>query len=52
MDHIDADKILVSKKESCGTNKLFKIFIGYNGDRVIRLLYIKHSQMIGYAKRF
>ena len=52
IDHIDADKILVSKKESCGTNKLFKIFIGYNGDRVIRLLYIKHSQMIGYAKRF
>ena len=29
IDKIDVDKILVSKEEQCGTNNLFKYFIGY-----------------------
>ena len=30
IDEIDVDKILVSKKESYGTNKSIRYFIGYN----------------------
>ena len=52
IDGIDADKILVSKKEPYGTNKSIKYFIGYNNDNVIRPLCIKLPQMIGYAKCF
>ena len=44
---IDTNKILVSKKESYGTKKSLKYFIGYNDNDVIRQLYIKISQMIG-----
>ena len=32
IDDIDVNKILVSKKESYGTKKSLKYFIGYNGD--------------------
>ena len=42
IDDIDVNKILVSKKESCGTTKSLKYFIGYNDDDdVIRPLCIK-----------
>ena len=44
-------KILVSKKEPFRANKLIKYFIGYNDD-VIKPLYIKVPQMIGYVKHF
>ena len=50
---LDVNKILVSKKESYGTKNSLKYFIGYNDDDdVIRPLYIKLPQMIGYVKHF
>ena len=52
IDHIDVNKILVSKKEPYGTNKSIKYFIEYNHDDFIRVLCIKLPQMIGYAKCF
>ena len=51
VDEIHVDKILVSKKESYGTNKSIKYFIRYN-DGAIRPLCIKLPQMIGYVKYF
>ena len=44
--------MLVSKKESYGTKNSLEYFIGYNDDDVIRPLFIKLSQMIGYVKHF
>ena len=41
-----------SKKESHGTKKLSKYFIGYNDDNVITPLRIRLPQMIGSAKYF
>ena len=52
MDDMDANKILVSKREPYGKKSSFKYFIGYNGNDNIRSLCIKLSQMIGYAKYF
>ena len=52
IDDIDVNKILVSNKELYGKKNSFKYFIGYNHDDVIRPLYIKLSQMIGYVKHF
>ena len=49
---LDVDKIFVSKKESYDTKNSLKYFIGYNDDDVIRPLYIKLPQMIGYVKNF
>ena len=40
------------KKEPYGANKSIKYFIGYKDYRVIRPLYIKLPEMIGYAKCF
>ena len=40
-DDIDVNKILVKKS--------LKYFVGYNDDDVIRPLFIKLPQMIGYA---
>ena len=51
LNDIDINKILVSKKESYGTNSL-KYFIGYNDGDVIRSLCILLPKMIGYVKRF
>ena len=45
-------KILVSKEEPYGSKNLFKYFIGYNDNDVIRALCIKLPQMIGYVKSF
>ena len=47
---LDADKVLVSKKDSCGTKNSLKYFIGYNDDDVLRPLSIKLPQIIGYVK--
>ena len=50
---INADKILISKKESYGKKGSLKYFIGYNDeDNIIRPLTIKLPQMIGYVKNF
>ena len=38
IEDIDANKILVSKKEAYGTKNSFKYFIGYNDNDVIRPL--------------
>ena len=46
-DDIDADRILVPKKEPNGTNYSIKYLIGYNDDDVIRSPCIKLPQMIG-----
>ena len=53
IDDIDVDKILISKKVSYSISKgSFKYFIGYNEDNVIRPIYTKFLQMIGYVKYF
>ena len=44
IDDIDVNKILVSKKEQYGKYNSFKYFIGYNGNDVIRQLYLSISQ--------
>ena len=49
IDDIDINKILVSKKESCGTQNVLKYFIGYNDD-VIGPLFVRLPQMRGYSK--
>ena len=52
IDDIDANKILVSKKEPYGTKNTLKYFIGYNDNDVIRPLCLRLPQMTGYAKKF
>ena len=52
LNDTDANKILVSKKESYGTKNSLKYFIVYNDDDVIKLLCINLPQMIGYVKQF
>ena len=52
IDDINVNKILTSKKESYGTNKLTKCFIGYYDGDVIRSLCVKLLQMIGWVKCF
>ena len=49
---MDTNKVVASKKESCGAKNSFKFFVGYNDDDVIRLLCIRLPQMTGYAKKF
>ena len=48
----DVNKTLVSKKESYGTKKSLKYFIGYNDNDVIRSLCVRLPQMTGYARKF
>ena len=52
VDDIDANEILVSKEEPCGTKNSFKYFIGYNDNEVSRPLCIKLPQMTGYVRKF
>ena len=52
IEDIDANKMLVSKKEAYGTKNSFKYFIGYNDNDVIRPLLVKLPQMTGYARKF
>ena len=52
IDGIDANKILVSKKEPHSTKNSFKYFIGYYDNDVIRSLCIKLPQMTGYVRKF
>ena len=51
-DHIDVNKILVSKKEQYGKYNSFKYFVGYNDNDVIRPLYLFISQTTGYINKF
>ena len=52
IDDLDVNKILVSKIETYGKYNLFKYFIGYNDNDVIRPLYLELSQMTGYINEF
>ena len=52
IDGIDLDKILVSKKEQYGKNNLFKYFIGYNDNDIIRPLFVKLPQTTSYINKF
>ena len=51
-DDINANKMLVSKKETYGKYNSFKYFIGYNDNDVIRSLCLKFSKMTGYVNEF
>ena len=51
IDDIDANKILVSKKEQYGKYNSSKYFIGYNDNGVIRPLYLFLSQTTGYVNK-
>ena len=42
---------MVSKKGQYGKYNLFKYFIGYNGNNVIRRLYLFLSQTAGYINK-
>ena len=48
----DVNKILVSKEEPHGTRNLFKYFIGYKDNNIIRPLCIKVPQTTGYVRKF
>ena len=52
IDGIDVNKILVSKKVSYGKNNSFECFIGYNGNDVIRPLFMKLPQTTSYIDKF
>ena len=52
IDEVDVNKILVSKKEPCGTKNLLKYFIGYKDNDVIRQLCVRLPKMAGYARKF
>ena len=52
IDDIDANKILVSKKEQYGKYNSSKYFIGYNDNGVIKPLYLFLSQTTGYINKF
>ena len=49
---IDVNKILVSEKEKYGKYNLFKYYIGYNDNDVIKPLYLEVSQMTVYINKF
>ena len=52
VEDIDISKILFSVKKEPYGEKLFRYFIGYNDDDVIRPLYIRLHQMVRCAKHF
>ena len=52
VDDIDANKILVSKKEQYGKYNSSKYYIGYNDNGIIRPLYLFISQTTGYINKF
>ena len=51
IDHIDVNKILVSKKEQSGKYNSSKYFIGYNDNGFIRPLYLFISQTTRYINK-
>ena len=52
IDDIHVNKILISEKEPYGKKGSLKYFIGYSDNDVIRPLFIKFPQMIGFVKHF
>ena len=52
INNIDANNILISKKEPYGTKNSLKYFIGYNDNDIIRPLCIRLPKMTGYARKF
>ena len=52
IDDIDANKILVSKKEQYGKYNSSKYFIGYNDNGIIRPVYLFISETTGYINKF
>ena len=52
IEDINVNNILVSKKEQYGNKNLFKYFIGYNDNDIIRPLCIRLLQMAWYARKF
>ena len=52
LDYIDANKILVSRKEQYVKYNSFKYFIGYNDNGIIRPLYLFISKTTGYINKF
>ena len=52
IDDIDANKILVYKKEPYGKNNSLIYFIGYNDNDVIRPLCLRLSKMTCYINEF
>ena len=52
IDDTDVNKISVSKKEQYGKHNLFKYFIGYNDNNVIRPLYLFLAQTTEYINKF
>ena len=52
IEDIDANNILVSKKEPYDTKNSHKYSIGYNDNDNIRPLCIRLPQMTGYARKF
>ena len=52
IDDIDVNKILASKEDLYGTKNSFKHFVGCSNNDVIRELFIKFPQMIGYVRKF
>ena len=51
IDEVDANKILVSKKEPYYTKNALKYFIGYNDNDATRPLCLTVPQMTCYAKK-
>ena len=51
IEDIDADNILVSKKESYGIKNSLKYFVGYNDNDIIRPLCIRLPEMTRYARK-
>ena len=51
-DDINANNILIFKKEPYGTKNWFKYFIGYNDNDIIRPVCIRLLQMTGYVRKF
>ena len=52
IEDIDVNNVLVSKKEPYRNKNLFKYFIGYNDNDIIRPLCIRLPQMTGCARKF
>ena len=52
IDGIGVNKMLVSKKVSYGKSNLFKYFIGYNDNDIIRPLFVKLLQTTSYINKF
>ena len=52
IDDIDVGKVLVSKKESYGTNKSSKYFSGHSDNDNIKALCIRLAQGFDYVKHF